>query len=316
MHRQEDEHESFVAFLDQRLKTALTFEEYPLADRILAAQILASKGLLRTVTPVELNLPADVFNFDAAKKLRENPEMIMALKTESAKEAHISLSELADLDPFHVRSQDIIATAGELLSPESSVSESGPVASEKIKEVFGGFLKQSYKDLWSGTPEQVAKAGEKPEIRKPEDAIWSNTVHKEPAKFGEFTMNPDTAGINWEQIPPEKIKVINPLEINPALAGKKRWEVIKYITQEWPGRHRYLFPGIEYWKYVFEHPDQAPTEMRVTSTWNYFIGSIFRGTDGDWNVPNALWNGASFVRLGDWLSDDWSAFERVVLLEK
>ena len=129
MHRQEDEHESFVAFLDQRLKTALTFEEYPLADRILAAQILASKGLLRTVTPVELNLPADVFNFDAAKKLRENPEMIMALKTESAKEAHISLSELADLDPFHVRSQDIIATAGELLSPESSVSESGPVAS-------------------------------------------------------------------------------------------------------------------------------------------------------------------------------------------
>src|SRR3989344_4767166 len=98
MHRQEDEHESFVAFLDQRLKTALTFEEYPLADRILAAQILASKGLLRTVTPVELNLPADVFNFDAAKKLRENPEMIMALKTESAKEAHISLSELADLD--------------------------------------------------------------------------------------------------------------------------------------------------------------------------------------------------------------------------
>ena len=56
---------------------------------------------------VELNFPADVFNFDAAKKLRENPEMIMALKTESAKEAHISLSELADLDPFHVRSQDM-----------------------------------------------------------------------------------------------------------------------------------------------------------------------------------------------------------------
>ena len=69
--RQEDDHKSFTAFLDQRLKTALTFEEYPLTDRILTAQILASKGLLRTVTPAELNLPADVFDFDAAKKLRE-----------------------------------------------------------------------------------------------------------------------------------------------------------------------------------------------------------------------------------------------------
>ena len=200
--------------------------------------------------------------------------------------------------------------------PSIQPSESNPVTLEEIKEIFGGYLKTAYKDSWSGTPEQIAKAGEQPEMRKPQDIVWSNAVNKEPAKFGEFTMNPDTISVDWEQIPKEKIKVVNPLEINPALTGKKRWEVAKYLTTEWPNRDRYLFPGIEYWKYIFEHPDQAPAEMRSTATWNYFIGSMLRDTDGDWGVPHARWNGASFGRDGDWLSFGWVTGDRVVLLEK
>ena len=227
----------------------------------------------------------------------------------------VSITELADLDPFHVRGQDILEVADDLLPPVSNIPESGPVTPEKIKEIFGEYFKKVYKDSWGGTPEQIIKAGEKPEVKRPKDVVWSNTVNIDVTKFGEFSMNPDTAGINWEQIPKEKIKVINPLEINPALIGKKRWEVAKYITTEWPDRDRYLIPGIEYWKYVFEHPDEAPQELK-NGNWHYFLGSIFCNSSGYWNVPFVRQSGSSFDRLGFWLSNVWHDDERVVLLEK
>jgi len=56
----------FAVFLDERLKTGLTFKEYSEADRILATKILASKGLLRTLTPEELGLPKEVYVATAA----------------------------------------------------------------------------------------------------------------------------------------------------------------------------------------------------------------------------------------------------------
>src|SRR3989344_5230363 len=131
--------------------------------------------------------------------------------------------------------------------PETQPPESDSIIPEQIKEIFGGFLKQTYKDSWNGSPDVIAKAGENPEIRKPEDIIWSNTSEIDPTKFGEFTMNPDTTNINWEQIPKEKIKVFD----FPEFVGKKRWELAKYITTEWPDRDKYLIPGLEYYKYVF-----------------------------------------------------------------
>ncbi len=107
--REQKSEVSFAEHIDSRLKVGLTFEEYSLEDRILAAKLFAAKGFLRTLTPAELGLPSDIFNFEAAKRLRGDEkartEMIQELSEESKKEKHISLKELADLDPFGVRTK-------------------------------------------------------------------------------------------------------------------------------------------------------------------------------------------------------------------
>ncbi len=123
---------SFAEHIDRRLKIGLTFEEYPLADRLLAAKILASKGFLRTVTSQELGLPADVFSFDAAKRFRkeggEREKALTELRKESGNEKHLSLKELSGLDPFGVRKTKVLADA-ERLALE---------AEEKLRRERGG----------------------------------------------------------------------------------------------------------------------------------------------------------------------------------
>lgn len=304
---------SFIEFLDQRLKTALTFKEYSEPDRTLAAKILASAGFLRTLTPSDLGFSSDIFNFDAANKLRGDKKAIVELAEKSAEERNWRLLELADLDPFGRRQAEAASVAQSFLPPEAQAPEvTGPVPEIKaIKTRFGGYLKKSYKESWGGSDPVVAKAGEKPEIRKPKDIIWSNTTEVDANKFGEFTMNPDTIGIDWERVPPEKIKVFDFTNF----VGKKRWELAKYIATEWPDRDKYLIPGIEYWKYVFENPAKTPAALK-DGNYHYFFGSMFRNSDGNWDVPNVGWGGTEFGRYGRWLDDDWHSDYRVVLLEK
>lgn len=311
---------SFVQFLDKRLATALTFKEYPESDRILAAKILASQGLLRTVSPKDLGLPPDVFSFDAANRLRQDKNAVEELVNKSSAEEKITILELADLDPFNKKQEAAATAAAGFLLPDAQSPDAvfGIIpAPEDIKENLGGFLKRSYKESWSGTDAQVAKAGEKPEMKSPDTIDWeavaANPTDDDKSKFGEFTVNPDTAGIQWETIPPEKIKVLE----FPEFSGKKRWELAKYITTQWPDRDKYRIPGIEYWKYVLENPDKAPVSLK-DGNWHYFFGTIFRSSDGYWNVPFAIWvaSTSKFERNGTWLTDDWHSYNRVVLLEK
>src|SRR3990167_2135643 len=91
---------SFAEFLDERFKTALTFEEYSKEDRILVAKILASRGFLLTLTPKELNLPDDVFAFNTIKAMR-GASAIEELQTESGNIKHLNFKEVAELDPFN-----------------------------------------------------------------------------------------------------------------------------------------------------------------------------------------------------------------------
>src|SRR3989344_7063354 len=93
---------SFAEFLDERFKTALTFEEYSKEDRILAAKILASRGFLLTLTPKELNLPDDVFAFNTIKAMR-GADAIEELKAESGNIKHLNFKDVAELDPFNKR---------------------------------------------------------------------------------------------------------------------------------------------------------------------------------------------------------------------
>jgi len=115
---------SFVEHLDSRLKRGLTFKEYSQEDRALAAKILASKGLLRMLSPKDLGLPADIFDFEAAKKLRGDKKKIEALVADSRREAHVSLAELAELDPFKKRK----------VSSRTKVSKFRAEAERKLEE--------------------------------------------------------------------------------------------------------------------------------------------------------------------------------------
>ncbi|MFH0755273.1 MAG: AAA family ATPase [bacterium] len=128
---------SFSEFLDERFKTALTFEEYSKEDRILVAKILASRGFLLTLTPKELNLPNDVFAFNTIKAMR-GVDAIEKLKTESGNIKHLNLKEVSELDPFNKRATLMKKQAEELL--ESGAEETDPFltnSNKKFKEVFG-----------------------------------------------------------------------------------------------------------------------------------------------------------------------------------
>ncbi|MBI5470059.1 AAA family ATPase [Candidatus Kaiserbacteria bacterium] len=119
---------SFARFLDLRLSIGLTFKEYSEADRILAAKILASKGLLRTISPRRLGLPDDVFNFDAATQQRGNDEAIKKLVEYSGKEVRVPIMELADLDPWDIRKKNPAQVIAQEFLPSESPAATAPAA--------------------------------------------------------------------------------------------------------------------------------------------------------------------------------------------
>ncbi len=128
---------SFSEFLDDRFKTALTFKAYPKEDRILAAKILASKGFLLTLDAKDLDLPQDIFKLNTIKQMR-GEEALSELRKESGAVRHLTLKEVAELDPFGKRAEILRAQAEALLSGE--VSESDPFLSslnKKMGKIFG-----------------------------------------------------------------------------------------------------------------------------------------------------------------------------------
>ncbi len=114
---------SFVEFLDQRLKTALTFEEYSKEDRILAAKVLASMGFLTTLTAEDLGLPADIFAMNTMKTMR-GEDAVEELTSLSSDVKHLSLKEVSELDPFGLRAEILKGRAEALLhEPEKKTDD-------------------------------------------------------------------------------------------------------------------------------------------------------------------------------------------------
>jgi hypothetical protein len=150
---------------------------------------------------------------------------------------------------------------------------------ERIKAWYGD------KDSKKAKPKLV-------EFSSPKDLAWEQmSKDTDSSKFGEYTMNPETAAINWESIPPEKIKVVDLSDMR----GKPLHEVAEHIVEKYSAD--YYIPGIEYWKYIIEHPDKSPEDLK-DGNYHFFFGSVFRGEGGDWDVPCAGWNGSGFDRTG------------------
>ncbi|KKS76457.1 MAG: hypothetical protein UV50_C0021G0001, partial [Parcubacteria group bacterium GW2011_GWB1_42_9] len=127
---------TFSEFLDDRFKIALTFEEYSKEDRILVAKILASRGFLLTITAKDLGLPEDIFTLNTIKAMR-GEEAIEELREKSGNIRHLTLKEVALLDPFNKRAK-AISDKGEALLFEGGEPDQflGDI-DKRLSRIFG-----------------------------------------------------------------------------------------------------------------------------------------------------------------------------------
>jgi|GEM_PF-855648 len=137
---------SFSEFLDQRFKTALTFEEYPKEDRVLVAKILASRGFLLTLNADELGLPADIFNLNTIKSMRGD-DAVKELQRESGDIKHLNLKEVAELDPFGVTAEKVRQQAEKFLGDEGKDEEkNGDAFSKSLRKKLNKISSKSRKE--------------------------------------------------------------------------------------------------------------------------------------------------------------------------
>lgn len=173
---------------------------------------------------------------------------------------------------------------------------------------FNTFLLETYKG-WGVAQDKLDTLNFSPELVLPQDLDY--TAKKgdiDESKYGEYTLNPDTLHLDYDSIPEDKIKVIT---LPDTLNNKPLDEVANYILTTYPNHH---IPGLEYYKYIYEHPDKTPQALK-DGNYHFFFGSLFRHSAGRWYVPWAVWGGSSFRQGGDWLSGGWGSHGRVVLLE-
>jgi MoxR-like ATPase len=125
---------TFAEFLDKRLAVALKFEEYPLPDRELVAKILASKGLLLTLSHTDVGLPKEVFDFSIAKSMR-GKDAVDELKQKSSNIHHLDLLEVAKLDPFGNRKTEADLKAKQFLKKKSKDKSNSMAGGETLAEI-------------------------------------------------------------------------------------------------------------------------------------------------------------------------------------
>ena len=330
---------SFAEFLDERLKTALTFKEYPREDRILAAKIFASRGFLTTLTAKELDLPEGILDFNVAFAMRQD-EAVKELKEHSVDVKHLTLKEVVQIDPFQKRAGILRNRANQLLGDDGGVEgdeggekgttgiddfikgvkgqldglqtlDSAGLDLQKINAVFQPFLKRVYRS-WNIDDALVKSTDTRPIIKDPTTQDYATLKDDNaPTKFGEYTLNKDTQNIDWESV---KDKIFIP-DLS-AFNNKPIHEVMKYVIDNYSKTHR--FPGLEYWKFILEKPDNVPTTKKANlKDGNYYFtpGSLVRDSDGGLCVPYAPWAGSGWGRNASWLGNSWASNCRVVLLE-
>jgi len=130
----------------------------------------------------------------------------------------------------------------------------------------------------------------------------------DPSKYGQYTINPETAGMNYQEREP-KIKILDMKKF----VDKPRSEVMKAVIEKYNGQ--YYIPGLEYEKYLFENLDKIPKELKDENN-NYFMGSILHGQFGDASLSCVHWLNKKLDREALQLYGKWQQNDRVILLEK
>lgn len=198
----------------------------------------------------------------------------------------------------------------------TEVVEKNDVSQEVIKKENDLFLKKTF-ESWYG--ENEFKVETIPTVFDPRnqdfEQIRDNSVKD---KFGEYTVNPEMQGVDFEHISPEKIKTLQLSEF----VGKQLYEVAKHIINTYGSTHH--IPGLEFWKWVLEEYENASDDIKEKykdlkdGNHHHFLGSIVRDHEGHARVPNASWNNSKseWDRSARWLGNNWDSEDRIVLFEK
>jgi len=178
---------------------------------------------------------------------------------------------------------------------------------ETLKTQNKAFLQETFEKWYDDVKSKVEQV---PLIVDPKTQNFATLKDViDATKFGEYTLNPDTQNLDWETL---KDKIFIPDDIPASLNGRPLSEVADYLINTY--KDKYKFPGLEYWKFMIENPDQVPAQMKDGNPYFNF-GSLVRNSDGHWDVPYAFWDGSDWSRNARWLGHDWNAGCRVVLLK-
>lgn len=185
-------------------------------------------------------------------------------------------------------------------------SSTGVADMEKFEKELNAFMYETFV-IWYGK-ENADKAKISMQATPLSEMNYKGLKTIDESLYGQYTINPDTAGINHKEKEP-KIKILDMKEF----IGKPRSEVVKAVIEKYGGQ--YHIPGFEYEKYLLENPDKVPKELKDGS-WYYFMGSTLRGRGGSASVPGVYWDDGELSRGAHWLDDEWYGGGRVLLLEK
>jgi hypothetical protein len=151
-----------------------------------------------------------------------------------------------------------------------------------------------------------------PTLVKPKDQDYATLKDDvDITKFGEYTLNPDTQNLDFENIHESKIFIPN---IPPIFVGKPFFEVFKYLVDTYSNTH--YIPGVEYYKWLIQNPTKTPEVLKDKNLWFYFPGSLICTFIGSWDVPYVHWSGSNFYRGVGGLSYRWDSTYSVVFFEK
>ena len=194
----------------------------------------------------------------------------------------------------------------EMVKAKVKIAE-GEFDIEKFQQKMDAFMEETF-TIWYD--EKDVKKAKLSMSANPLDQLDYEKIGKDidAYKFGEYTMNPETAGLNFQEKEPKVI--ILDLE---EFIGKPRSEVVEHVVKKYDGQ--YHIPGMEYEQYLLANPGKVPKQMKDGNCY-YFIGSTLRDQDGYACVPSVFWSSEGLSRSAYWLEFDWGSDDRVVLLEK
>lgn len=175
------------------------------------------------------------------------------------------------------------------------------------------FLKETF-EKWYSSNADFAQPELAPSTVSPADLdLPSRKADTDPTKFGEYTLNPECIGIDFETAAITSVDITTE-EGYKALPSKDLATVAQYIIDTYSSK--YILPDLSFFQWAAENSAKAHALLSDDSKYYFFPGSVLRRREGYWNVPYTNWLGSEWNRSADWLTNDWGSNCRVVLLER